>query len=435
MPSVRKVIGWLIGCWLLAPAHAELVIEIRGGVEDPVPVAIVPFGWLGDGPDAPFDVAALVEANLERSGRFSAFPREQMIDRPTTGAEVDFSDWRLLATDVVLVGQLLETAPDNYDIRFQLFDIFRGQLLLGFRIPSTRNQLRATTHRISDMIFKELTGVEGIFSTRIAYVSEEGESDARRHRLVVADADGENARIITESPEPILSPSWSPDGRRLAYVSFENGQSAIYVQVLRTGNRQRVSARAGVNSAPAWSPDGRRLALVLSKTDGNLDLYTLDLSNQVLTRLTRHPAIDTEPCWSADGRELFFTSDRSGGPQVYRVSDTPGGRPKRVTFEGDYNARPRMSPDQSQLALVHIDRGNYRIALVDMRSSVTQVLTRGQLDESPSFAPNGRTIIYATREGNQGVLATVSTDGRIQQRLASTLGEVREPVWSPFPSY
>ena len=234
-----------------------------------------------------------------------------------------------------------------------------------------------------------------------------------------------------ESRQPLMSPAWSPDGRKLAYVSFENKNSEIFIQTLRSGARQRVSARAGVNSAPAWSPDGRFLALTLSKPDGNLDIYSLELASQVLRRLTERPSIDTEAQWSADGREIFFTSDRAGGPQIYSIG-ARGGRPKRLSFEGNYNARPRVAPDGKSMAVVHNDRGNYRIAVIDMNRGFTQVLTDGRLDESPSFAPNGETLIYATREGNRGVLATVSADGRIQQRLSSLEGDVREPAWSPF---
>jgi TolB protein len=230
-----------------------------------------------------------------------------------------------------------------------------------------------------------------------------------------------------------MSPAWSPDSRRLAYVSFEGDQSAVYVQTLRTGTRDRVSARPGVNSSPSFSPDGRQLALTLSRDEGNLDIYTLDLATQVLRQLTNDAAIDTEATWSADSRFIYFTSDRAGSPQVYRVSSEPGGRAERVTFEGSYNARPRMSPDGRQLAVVYLDRDAYRIAVVDTGSGVTQVLSNGRLDESPSFAPNGAQIIYATRENGRGVLASVTTDGRIRQQIASVAGEVREPVWSPYP--
>ena len=230
-----------------------------------------------------------------------------------------------------------------------------------------------------------------------------------------------------------MSPAWSPDGRRLAYVSFEGSQSSVYIQTLRTGTRDRVSARAGINGAPVFSPDGRRLALTLSRDQGNLDIYMLDLATQVLTRLTQHSAIDTEAVWAPDGESIYFTSDRAGGPQVYQVPARPGARAQRVTFEGSYNARPRVSPEGDRLAVVHEDRGNYRIALVDPDTGLTQVLSTGQLDESPSFAPNGALIIYATQENGRGVLASVSTDGRIHQQIASVAGQVREPVWSPFP--
>jgi TolB protein len=429
----RKLSYWLffLTSVLLADARAELRIEISQGVDKTVPIAVVPFGW--DGSGAPvFDVAGLVGEDLARSGRFSPLDSGDMLQRPTTGRDLDFDDWRILGIEVVIIGQLIETAPDSFTIQFQVFDAFRGEQMLGYRQPARRDQLRGATHLVADMIYEELTGVAGIFSTRIAYVTVTGrEADTQKYRLIVADADGENARILVESGEPIMSPAWSPDGRKLAYVSFEKQQSEIYVQTLRSGARQKVSSRAGVNGAPAWSPDGRWLALTLSKQDGNLDIYTLNLETQVLTRLTERPSIDTEPSWSADGRFLYFTSDRGGGPQVYRVAAT-GGKAERLSFEGAYNARPRLSPDGKQLAVVHNDRGNYRIALVGVDRGFTQVLSTGHLDESPSFAPNGETLIYATRDGQRGVLATVTIDGRIHQRISSLEGDVREPAWSPF---
>jgi TolB protein len=420
-------------CLLVAalPLRAELRIEIVGGVAKPVPIAIVPFGWQGNGP-VPFDVAGLVARDLASTGRFEPLPEKDLVQRPTTGTEVDFRDWKMLGVEAVVIGRLLETAPGEYLIQFQLFDVLRGQQLLGYRLPAPAAGLRLGAHRTADMIYEKLTGVAGIFSTRIAYVTatqKGGKPDL--FRLIVADADGANEQIMVESREPIMSPSWSPDGRKLAYVSFENKVAEIYVQTLRSGTRQKVSSRAGVNGSPAWSPDGRLLALTLSRGEGNLDLFTLDLASQVLTRLTDQRSIETEAAWSVDGRSIYFTSDRAGGPQIYRIP-AEGGSAQRITFEGGYNARPRVSPDGKRLALVTNDRGNYRIATFDLERGFTQVLTDGRQDESPSFAPNGETLIYATRAGGRGVLATVSVDGRVRQRIPAVEGDVREPAWSPF---
>jgi TolB protein len=299
---------------------------------------------------------------------------------------------------------------------------------------SARVDLRPTAHKVSDMIFEKLVGIPGVFSTQIAYVSEEKRPDGgKRFRLIVSDVDGENAKIVADSPQPLLSPSWSPDGRRLAYASFEGDQESVFVQTLRTGTRERVSARRGVNSSPAFSPDGRLLAITLSGDNGNLDIFTLDLATQVLRQLTTDAAIDTEATWSPDGRTIFFNSDRSGGPQVYRVGAEPGARAQRLTFDGVYNARPRVSPDGKLIAVVSGVNNTYQIGVVDAASGAYTRLTTGRLDESPSFAPNGAQIIYATRVNGRGVLASVTTDGRIQQEIASVAGDVREPVWGPYP--
>lgn len=426
----------IVGTWaalFASAASAQLTITIERGDFRPVPVAIVPFGWQGTGPPA-YDLAGVVTADLQNSGRFGPIPVGDMVSRPTQPAQVNLQDWRVLDVDYVVIGTLTEDSPDRFTAAFWLFNVRTGQQELGFRLTASQSDLRATAHRIADMVFEHLTGIPGVFGTQIAYVSEERRADnTRRFRLIVADADGENPRVIADSPQPLMSPAWSPDSRRLAYVSFEGEQSAVYVQTLRTGTRERVSARPGVNSSPVFSPDGRQLALTLSRDGGNLDVHTLDLGTQVLRQLTNDAGIDTEAVWSPDSRSIYFTSDRSGSPQIYRVGTEPGGRAERVSREGSYNARPRVSPDGKLLAVNYLDRDAYRIAIIDIATGVTQVLSNGRLDESPSFAPNGAQIIYATRENGRGVLASVTTDGRIRQRIASVAGEVREPVWSPYP--
>lgn len=415
------------------PAAAQLEITITGSAGAQIPAAFVPFGWQGQGDNPPFDVAALVERDLVTSGYFSALERRNMVSRPTQGSQVNFLDWRIVDVNVLLIGELRQTATDQYDLSFQLFDVIRGELLLPFRITTTRDDLRRNSHRIADMVFEEMTGIQGVFDTRIAYITEVRNSpDDRVFSLIVADADGENALTIARSDQPLMSPTWSPDGRRIAYVSFEDRQSAIYVQTLRTGTRERVSADRGVNGAPVFSPDGRRLAVTLSNADGNLDIYIIDLATGRRQRITENAAIDTEAVWSADGRWIYFTSGRPGSTQIYRVQSSPGGDARRVSYEGTYNADASMSPTDEQLAIVHRNQNRDRIALLDPETGVINILSRGTLDESPSFAPNGAMIIYATRDGGQGVLAAVSTDGRVHQRIASVAGDVREPVWSPY---
>ena len=417
---------------LLVPAaQAELRIEITQGVSEAVPIAVVPFAYAGEGRPA-LDLAAVIDGDLASSGRFAPMDRRDMVAQPTRPEEVRLEDWRLLKTDILVIGQLSPLDGERYSVEFHVFDVFRGEPLMAFSLTAAAGNLRGAAHRIADMIFERLTGVPGVFSTRIAYVTVDRAGERNRYRLWLADADGARQTAIAESGQPIMSPSWSPDGRRIAYVSFESGVSRIFVQEVATGQREVVSGQPGINSAPAWSPDGRKLALVLGGADGNLDIHVLSLDSKRLLRVTQHPAIDTEPDWAPDGRSLYFTSDRAGRPQVYRVS-LDGDAPRRVTFEGVYNARPRISPDGSQLAVVHNDRGNFRIGLFDLARGSLRILSEGRQDESPSFAPNGSMIIYATREGSRGVLAATSTDGRVKQRIATTEGEVREPVWSPYP--
>jgi len=411
-----------------APGHAQLRLDITQGVRDAVPIAVVPFGGQAEGGAA--DVAAVIANDLRMSGRFAPLERRDLVARPTSGAEIRYEDWRLLRSDFIVVGRV-EPDGSALAVSFELHNVRTGASLLAQRLPSTDKGLRATAHRIADLVFERLTGIPGAFSTRIAYVAVDGKPPAQRYRLIVADADGYNPRIILESREPIMSPSWSPDGQNLAYVSFEGKSSAIYVQRLASGDRRRVSARAGINGAPAWSPDGRKLALTLSR-DGNLDIYTLELATQTLTRVTSDDAIDTEPEWSRDGQSLYFTSDRAGNAQVYRVVLDEARRAERVTFTNSYNARPRVSPDGKELALVTLDRGGYRIAVMDIASRNLRVLTNGRQDESPSFAPNGALVLYATRDRGRGSLAIASSDGAFQQRLSSDQGDVRDPAWQPF---
>jgi TolB protein len=411
-------------------AQAELRIEITKGVSEAVPIAVVPFGFEGQG-RLPVDLAAVIDGDLAFSGRFAPKDRRDMVSKPTRAEDVKLEDWRLLKTDIVVVGRVRPTGTDRYEIEFHVFDVFRGQPLMAYTLPTSTENLRRSAHRISDMIYERITGVPGIFSTRIAYVTVDRANNRPRYQLWLADADGARPTSIAESVQPIMSPAWSPDGRRIAYVSFETGTSRVFVQELATGRREAVSSAPGINGAPAWSPDGTRLALVLGGVEGNLDIHVLNLATKEVRRVTNGPTIDTEPHWAPDGKSIFFTSDRAGGPQVYQVG-LDGANPRRITFDGNYNARPRVSPDGEQLAVVHNDRGNYRIALLDLRRGGLRVLSEGRQDESPSFAPNGSMIIYATREGGRGVLAAVSTDGRVRQRIAATEGDVREPVWSPY---
>lgn len=428
------VLGVAAACaWWANTANAQLNITITEGADSAVPIAVVPFGWQGSGPPA-FDIAGVVSADLGSSGRFAPLAPNEMTSRPTQAAQINFQEWRVLDADYLVIGTLTADAADSFTATFQLFDVVRGQSLTGFRLQAARADLRKAAHRISDMIFEEITGIPGVFSTQIAYISRERRPDGSRlFRLIVSDADGENAQRVAESTQPLLSPSWSPDGRRIAYVSFEGGSSAVYVQTLRTGTRERVSGRAGINSSPTFSPDGRMLALTLSRDSGNLDIHTLDLSTQVLRQLTTDAAIDTEATWSPDGRSIYFTSDRAGGPQVYRVGTEPGSRAQRITYQGIYNARPRLSPDGKLIAVVYGQDNRYRIGVVNPDNGDLQILTNGRQDESPSFAPNGAQIIYATQENGRFVLASVSTDGRIQTQIASVAGDVLEPVWGPFP--
>ncbi|HWM71307.1 MAG TPA: Tol-Pal system beta propeller repeat protein TolB [Steroidobacteraceae bacterium] len=425
------IAGAVLALGAMAPAWAQLRVEVTSGITDPIPIAIVPFARAIPA-DGGLDVAQVVQHDLEGSGRFRALQRNQMPATPTQPTAVVLNDWKNAGEDYIVVGRVVTLDGGNLAVDFDLLNTLTGQRVAGQRFVGTPGALRNAAHRVSDVVYEKILGIHGAFATRIAYVSVEGQPPTQKFQLIVADADGENQRLVLESRYPLMSPSWSPDGQWLAYVSFENKKSAIYVQFVRTGERRQVSARAGINGAPVWSPDGKKLALTLGGSGGNPDIYVLELQTQNLTRITDDPAIDTEAAWAPDGKFIYFTSDRAGGPQIYKIGVNPGDRPKRITFSGNYNARPRLSADGNQLAMVTLDSGNYRVAVQDLSSGTVRVLSKGHLDESPSFAPNGSTIIYSEREANRGILATVSVDGLTGLRLKSEQGEVREPSWGPF---
>ena len=417
---------------LIFGAHtvrAELLITIESGMAGALPIAVVPFAWESSTPAPITTTAGLVSADLYRSGQFLPLDENEMAQKPVDEESIRFGTWRILKTDYIVIGKVQDTAEGGYDLIYQLFDVNTSERLLSRILTVGPGDMRYGAHRIADDIYERLTGVPGAFATRIAYITSTGLGNDQLYELVVSDADGYGPQSIVGSPEPILSPNWSPDGKKLAYVSFEKGNSAIYVQDVTSGSRQLLASHKGINGAPAFSPDGRKLAMALSKS-GNLEVYVLEIATGKYTQLTRHWAIDTEPAWSPDGREIYFTSDRAGQPQIYSVPSN-GGNVKRITFEGENNARVSISPDGRHLAMAHGDGNRYRIAVLEQKSNRLVVLSRGQLDESPSFAPNGSMILYASKEGQQGVLAAVSVDGNVRQRLVLSGGDVREPAWSP----
>ena len=432
--NVKKLIcliHFMILALLAMPvAEAQLEIEIISGNPSALPIAIVPFEWRDSSPPPITGVDEIVSGDLYRSGLFDPMDVEDMAERPVDEEAIRFGTWRLLKVDYIVIGKVRR--PDNgegHELIYQLFDVHTQEQLLSRITTVGPGDLRFGAHRVADAIYEALTGVPGAFSTRIAYVTATGIGNGSRYELVVADADGFAPQSIVGSPEPLLSPAWSPDGRKLAYVSFEQGNSAIYVQDVATGSRELISSGVGINGAPAFSPDGTKMALTLSRT-GNPEIHVRDMATGRTEQITQHWSIDTEPAWSPDGRYLYFTSDRGGRPQIYRVP-SGGGNPERVTLEGDYNARASIAPDGRKIAVAQ-GRGNeYRIAVWDIETERFTVLTPGKLDESPSFAPNGSMILYATREGDRGVLSAVSADGNVRQRLILSEGDVREPAWSP----
>ena len=407
---------------LVSPfSHAELTIDITESADNGIPVAVVPFATSS----APVDISAVINSDLARSGYFKMLAEQAMRSRPSSASAVNFPEWQALNQNYLVVGQVNSGAGGQYSVQFQLLDVLKSGQLLGYQMNSSAADLRRTAHHIADLIFEKLTGKKGAFSGRIAYVTNNGQQS----QLQIADTDGFAPQTITTSKEPLMSPSWSPDKSKIAYVSFERKSAAIYVQILATGERKKVAEFPGINGAPSWSPDGTKLALTLSK-DGSPDIYTLNLMTGALNKLTKSYSIDTEPVWSPDGNSIVFTSDRGGRPQLYMVSSTGGGE-KRITFSGDYNARASFSPDGKSIAMVHGNGGDYRIGVMDVGSRSINVITTGPADESPSFAPNGEMVIYAAKKGGVGYLSAVSLDGKMQQRLGFNSGAVREPAWSP----
>ncbi|MGD8174522.1 Tol-Pal system beta propeller repeat protein TolB [Marinimicrobium sp. ARAG 43.8] len=415
-------------------AHAQLTIEITRGVDNPTKIAVAPLEMSG-GAALPEDIGRIIEADLRRSGQFAPVPRNDMLSFPSREQEVHFRDWRVLDTEYLIVGRV-EQEAGLYQVHYDLFDVLNQRKVLSRQVVEGReSQLRDIAHAVSDRVYETLTGIRGAFSTEIIYVEvlrdqlpNGGFNET--FRLMRADADGARASMLLESDDPILSPVWSPDGRRVAYVSFETSRPAIFVQNLATGEREQLTDFQGLNGAPAWSPDGNQLALVLSK-DGNPEIYTLDIASGRFTRRTQHFAIDTEPSWTADGKGIIFTSNRGGKPQIYQVT-LANGRVERLTFDGDYNARGRISPDGRTMVMVNQRDGVFHIAAQDLETGTIRILTETYLDESPSIAPNGAMLMYATRRDDKGVLAVVSLDAGTRYTLPSEQGDVREPAWSPY---
>jgi len=428
-------------------AEDVLEIKITQGIEDARPIAIVPFKYQGTAQPSQV-IDRIVAADLQRSGQFRPLSIADMPEHPESSSAVDFKKWRVKGVEAVVTGTITELTPGNYRITYELVDIFQGQassnmvlrggelissnssLLLSRQATVADASLRMYAHQISDAIFQKLTGIRGAFATRIAYVAI-NKKQSNPYQLYVADSDGYAPQRLMASSEPVMSPNWSPNAREIAYVSFENGNSEIWVHDIYSGKRKSVSKSKGINSAPSWSPDGRNLALSLSK-DGNSEVYILNLASRIFRRITNHYAIDTEPSWSPDGQSLIFTSDRGGRPQIYKKSLTTNTAPQRLTWEGDYNAGASFTSDGKSIVMVHRNNGVYHIARQELASGYVQVLTDTLLDESPSTAPNGSMIIYATLFRDQHVLAAVSIDGRFKARLPSTTGGVRSPAWSPY---
>ena len=418
----RELIALLGASAASAPALAQFRVEVTGVGLTQLPIAIVPFRGEAE---LPQKIASIVQADLERSGQFRAIDPAGATGLDET-SRPDLSPWRQKSADALALGSATRLADGRFDVRFRLWDVVRGQELASSGFVVVAADLRLAAHRTADMIYEKLTGEKGVFSTRIAYVTKAGP----RYNLWVADADGENAQSALASTEPIISPAWSPNGRQLAYVSFESRKPVVYVHDVASGTRRLIANFRGSNSAPAWSPDGRTLAVTLTR-DGGSQLYTISAAGGEARRLTQSAGIDTEPLYSSDGRSIYFVSDRGGAPQIYRMGAN-GGEAQRVTFTGTYNISPALSPDGRWLAYISRISGAFKLQVMELASGNVQSLTDTTADESPSFAPNGRLIIYATRQGGAEALMTTTLDGKIKARLPGKGGDIREPDWGPF---
>lgn len=423
---MTKFLRYLLLCFVALPGvlHAALTIEIVGSGANQIPVAIVPFAAENTLPQS---MTGIISADLQRSGLFKLIDPSAVKPQPFEPHEVNYPDWRNRGAEAMLIGSIVPRPDAKLDVRFRLLDVVKQTQLAGFSYTIEPDKLRLTAHKIADVVYEKLTGDVGVFSTKIAYIVKNG----KRYELQVSDADGFGAQTVLASNEPLISPSWSPDGSRLAYVSFERQKPIIYVQSLLTGKRKAVSEFKGNNSAPAWSPDGNKLAVVLTK-DGNTQIYTINADGSGVKRLTYSSGIDTEPSFAPDGKSIVFTSDRGGSPQIYRIN-AEGGDASRLTFDGNYNVTPRYAPDGKSFAFIQrVNGASFNVAVQDTATWQVQVLTDTRKDESPSFAPNGKMILYATEVGGRGVLAAVSSDGRVKQRLTTQAGDVREPAWGPL---
>ncbi|RUL62173.1 Tol-Pal system beta propeller repeat protein TolB [Dyella dinghuensis] len=430
--SMFSLVLLLMAGLVAGPAVAQtLNVQIVGGLKTATPVAVVPFAQQGGSP-LPTDVADVIRNDLNRCGKFRSLAVSEIVEQPSQGSDIKFATWRLLKQDYIVIGRIKDAGNGAVSVEYELWDVNRQQRLLGNAMPPAQvSDLRSVAHQIADAIYQQIENVPGAFWTRIAYITSVGTGANQTYSLIVADSDGYNPQVVARSHEALLSPKWSPDGSRIAYVSFESGNSAVYIQNILTGARQLVSGRAkGINSAPAWSPDGTKLALSLSYT-GNPEIYVMDLGSRAETRLTQGLAINTEPVWSPDGQSIYFTSDRSGRPQIYRVS-AGGGSPERVSFQGQQNLNAAVSYDGKQIAMVQADGNVYRIAIMDQSlGGQVRFISTGPIDESPSFAPNASMLIYAA-DGSPDVLYAVSDDGMVRQRLVLANGDVRQPAWGPY---